>query len=385
MSWWWSGAIGAAKKRSDEETGGGAKPEAVGLVIGATGLVGNSLAEILPLPDTPGGPWKVYAVARRPRPAWNVTANPVVYVQCDVSDADDARAKLAPLADVTHVFFVASARLPTEPETREANLRMLENVLAAVCPSCPGLRHVCLQTGRAHYGDGSPPPLHEELPRGRGPNFFYDQEDLLAAQAARSAQSWSWSVHRPGLVLGFSPFSSANAVSTLCAYAAICRREGAALKFPGSRACWEGYSDASDADLVAEQQIWAAVDPFARNEAFNCSNGDVFKWKQLWKALAEQYGIGFEGYVGEEGRFSLEEAMKDKGPVWEAIVRENQLAESRLEEVAQWRALDLVLGAEESCLDCMNKSKEHGFLGFRNSLIAFGFWIDKTRAFRIVP
>ncbi|WJX41452.1 Delta(4)-3-oxosteroid 5beta-reductase [Trifolium repens] len=32
-----------------------------------------------------------------------------------------------------------------------------------------------------------------------------------------------------------------------------------------------------------EQHIWAAVDPYAKNEAFNCSNGDVFRWKQLWK------------------------------------------------------------------------------------------------------
>ena len=30
--------------------------QSVGLVIGVTGIVGNSLAEILPLSDTPGGP-----------------------------------------------------------------------------------------------------------------------------------------------------------------------------------------------------------------------------------------------------------------------------------------------------------------------------------------
>ncbi|CBI19431.3 unnamed protein product, partial [Vitis vinifera] len=65
MSWWWAGAIGAAKKKFDEDDAPRGF-QSVGLVIGVTGIVGNSLAEILPLSDTPGGPWKVYGVARRP-------------------------------------------------------------------------------------------------------------------------------------------------------------------------------------------------------------------------------------------------------------------------------------------------------------------------------
>lgn len=57
MSWWWSGAIGAAKKKLDEDEA----PQSfqnVALVVGVTGIVGNSLAEILPLSDTPGGRWR---------------------------------------------------------------------------------------------------------------------------------------------------------------------------------------------------------------------------------------------------------------------------------------------------------------------------------------
>ncbi|KAL8130602.1 hypothetical protein V2J09_019757, partial [Rumex salicifolius] len=78
--------------------------QSVGLVIGITGIVGNSLAEILPLFDTPGGPWKVYGVARRPRPSWNAD-HPIEYLQCDVSDEEDTAAKLSSLADVTHLIY----------------------------------------------------------------------------------------------------------------------------------------------------------------------------------------------------------------------------------------------------------------------------------------
>ncbi|CAA6657492.1 unnamed protein product [Spirodela intermedia] len=368
MSWWWSGAIGAAKLGEDEGDGSaGTKHESVGLVIGVTGIVGNSLAEILPLSDTPGGPWKVYGVARRPRPAWNITDHPVMYVQCDVSDAGDAQAKLAPLSDVTHVFYAAWIQRPTEAENCEANARMLRNVLAAVVPNCPGLRHVCLVTGRKHYFrltglPGETPahdtPYHEDLPRFETPNFYYDQEDLLFEAAAK-------------VIFGFSPLSLMNFVSSLCVYAAICKHEGAPLRYPGNEVVWEGYCDASDADLIAEQQIWASVDPYARNEAFNCSNGDVFKWKHMWNVLAAQFGVEPVGYQGEEKRFSLQEAMKDKAEVWDAIVNENQLAKTRLNEGTH--------------LDSMNKSKEHGFLGFRNSVNSFTYWIDKTKVYKIVP
>ncbi|ONK57071.1 uncharacterized protein A4U43_C10F16310 [Asparagus officinalis] len=162
-------------------------------------------------------------------------------------------------------------------------------------------------------------------------------------------------------------------------------REKGKLRFPGSRVVWDGFSDASDADLVAEHQIWAAVDPYAKNEAFNCSNGDVFKWKQLWKALAEAFEVEWAGYEGEEGRFSLEEAMKGKEEVWGEIVKENELVETKLGEIGHWWFVDVVLGVEVDHLDSMNKSKEHGFLGFRNTMNSFNSWVDKMKAFKIVP
>ncbi|CAK9138204.1 unnamed protein product [Ilex paraguariensis] len=43
----------------------------------------NSLAKILPLPDTPGSPWTVYGVARQPRPF--DADHPVEYTQCDAT------------------------------------------------------------------------------------------------------------------------------------------------------------------------------------------------------------------------------------------------------------------------------------------------------------
>ncbi|XP_051132565.1 3-oxo-Delta(4,5)-steroid 5-beta-reductase [Andrographis paniculata] len=390
MSWWWAGAIGAAKKKFDEDAAP-PKHQSVALIVGVTGIVGNSLAEILPLSDTPGGPWKVYGVARRPRPSWNED-NPINYICCDISDADDASAKLEPLTDITHVFYTAWANRSTEAENCEINGRMLRNVLNAVIPNCPDLKHICLQTGRKHYlgpweaigkVETPDPPFTEDMPRLNHINFYYTQEDILLEEVSKK-EGLTWSVHRPSQIFGFSPYSMMNMVGSLCVYAAICKHEGTVMKFPGCRAAWEEFSDCSDADLVAEHQIWTAVDPYAKNEAFNVTNGDAFKWKLFWKVLAEQFGVAYEGYEEGKEEVRLEEMMKGKAAVWEEIVRENGLAATRYEDVANWWYVDAVLKNVVG-LDTMNKSKEHGFLGFRNSKNSFVSWIDKLKAYKIVP
>ncbi|KAL2456180.1 Delta(4)-3-oxosteroid 5-beta-reductase [Abeliophyllum distichum] len=362
----------------------------VALIIGVTGIVGNSLAEILPLPNTPGGPWKVYGVARRPRPSWNAD-HPVQYIQCDVLDTEDTRSKLSTLSDVTHLFYVTWASKSTEIENCQVNGEMFKNVLHTIIPNCPNLKHICLQTGRKHYLGpfelmgklvAHDPPFHEDLPRLNVPNFYYTLEDILFEEVKKK-KGLTWSIHRPGNIFGFSPYSMMNVVCTLCVYAAICKHEGVPLKFPGSKAAWNGYSDCSDADLIAEHEIWSAVDPDAKNEAFNVNNGDVFKWKHFWRVLAEQFGVE-PWEFDESSKLSLTEMMKDKGPVWNEIVKENELVATKLEDVGIWWFADFVLGME-CMLDTMNKSKEHGFVGFRDSKKAFISWINKVKAHKIVP
>nr|GLL28556.1 3-oxo-Delta(4,5)-steroid 5-beta-reductase-like [Ipomoea trifida] len=392
MSWWWAGAIGAARKRFEEEDDVDAPPkhQSVALIVGVTGIVGNSLAEILPLADTPGGPWKVYGVARRPRPAWN-SDHPIQYIQCDISDEKDAHSKLSVLTDITHVFYVTWANRPTELENCEVNGKMLRNVLNAIIPNSPDLKHICLQTGKKHYFGAfevfgkvaHDTPHHEDLPRLESPNFYYTLEDILF-EKAKNKEGLTWSVHRPGLIHGFSPYSLMNAVGSLCVYAAICKHEGVPLRFSGLKAAWDGYANCSDADLIAEQEIWAAVDPSAKNEAFNVSNGDVFKWKHFCKVLADKFEVEVVEFEERTDGSNLEVMMKEKGPVWDQIVRENGLLSTKLEDVGHWWFLDILFSVE-SPLDNMNKSKEHGFLGFRNSEKAFISWIDKMKAFKMVP
>ena len=234
--------------------------QSVGLVIGVTGIVGNSLAEILPLSDTPGGPWKVYGVARRPRPNWNKNY-PIEYIQCDVSDPNETKTKLSQLTDVTHIFYVTWASRSTEAQNYETNGIMFRNVLHAVILQAPNLKHIYLQIDIKHYTgpfetfgkiEYHTPLFTEDMSRLNVSNFYYTLENILFEEA-KKRESLTWSIHRPNTIFGFSPYSLMNIIKTLCVYAAICKHEGFPLKFPGNKESWEYYYVVSDADLIAEQ------------------------------------------------------------------------------------------------------------------------------------
>ena len=289
----------------------------------------------------------------------------------------------------------------------DLNGKMLSNFLDSLIPNAPNLEHVCLQTGSEHYlgsheisgmdmiTDFHDAPFHKRLPRLQNcSNFsYYKLEDVLFEKlGAQSEIKISWSVHRPALILlGFSPSSSSNSKNLLTAlrvYAAICKKEGRQFRFPGNSVTWEGLMDASDAELIAEQQIWACVEANGKNQAFNVTNGDVFRWKKLWTFLAEKLGVEPGDYDGRG--FSMAEEMKDKSGVWEEIVKENGLVENWFEEFGEqwWLYVDRILNRNlnlKSAVSSMNKSKEHRFLGFRNTENSCVEWIDMLRNHKIIP
>ena len=55
-------------------------------------------------------------------------------------------------------------------------------------------------------------------------------------------------------------------------------------RFPGSRACYEHVMEVADADILADAAVWTSTHKAAWNNEFNCSNGDTFRWAQVWPA-----------------------------------------------------------------------------------------------------
>lgn len=366
----------------------------VALIVGVTGMAGLSLAEALKKPSASGSPWKVYGAARRPQPTWFPISIVDHYMTFDAVCSDDTRAKLSPISnEVTHVFWVAIQVRETEELNITVNAAMLSNVLE-VFKSAPSsrLQHVTLQTGTKHYmGPIFDPekskqltapetPFREDFPRLPFPNFYYALEDLLASYTP----SFTYSVHRSSIIIGASSRSTYNALLTLAVYAAICKHEGLPFRYPGTRYTWDHFCDMSDARVLAEQQIWAAVSEKAKNQAFNCVNGDIFTWKSMWKVVCEVFEVEFVEF-DESQEFDFVGMMSEKGKVWESIVKKHGLYESKLEEITCFAALKAVLHFEFQHVCSMNKSRSFGWFGHVDTLQSIGIWVERLRVMNIIP
>ncbi|XP_061349223.1 3-oxo-Delta(4,5)-steroid 5-beta-reductase-like [Gastrolobium bilobum] len=366
----------------------------VALVIGATGMAGLSLVEALKQPNCLGGPWKVYGAARRPPPEWFPSSIVDQFITFDAVDSADTRAKLFPIAhEVTHLFWLTFQFLENEEANITVNKAMLLNVLN-VLKSSPSsrLNHVTVQTGTKHYmGPISDPvlstqlvchepPFHENMPRLPYPNFYYSLEDVVASHAP----SLTYSVHRASLIIGGSSRSLYNALMILTTYAAICRHVGLPFRYPGTRYTWEHFCDMTDVRVLAQQHVWAAVTPKPKNQAFNCTNGDVFTWKSVWKLLCEVCDVEFVPF-DESQEFDLVELMRDKGRVWDQIVEKYGLHKTKLEEIAAYEAVQTVLHFKFQHVSSMNKSREYGFFGYSDTFESIRFWVAKLRQMKLIP
>ena len=353
------------------------------LIVGATGIVGNNLACHL----IQEGDWDVHGISRHPLRGFSL----VKPIPLDVLDAEQTARALAGVAP-THVFFCTWTRMPTEAENCRANGAMVRNVLQGVTTArsnSPSLRHVALVTGTKHYlgpfeayaRNKPETPFREDQPRLPVENFYYTQEDVVFDFAQRLG--FSWTVHRPHTIIGYAVGNLMNLGVTLATHASICKATGRHFYFPGSATQYSSFTDVTDARLLARHLAWASTTPSARDETFNVVNGDVFRWRRMWAAIAAYFEIEPAPYPGEAR--PLQEQMADAGPLWDRIVSEHGLQPHRLERLASaWHA-DGDLGRPIECVNDMSKSRRFGFLGYQESERSFFDLFDRLRRERLIP
>jgi nucleoside-diphosphate-sugar epimerase len=348
------------------------------LVVGATGISGGNVARRLV-----GDGWDVLGLCRRPEDL----AEGIAPLAADLEDADDVAAAVRGTAP-THVFFTTWSRRSTEAENCDVNGRMLQNLLNAVAGE-RSVRHVALVTGLKHYlgpfeayAKAQPDtPFSEEQARLPYENFYYVQEDVLFAAAARDG--FTWTVHRPHTLIGWALGNAMNMGVTLAVYGAICRETGRGFQFPGSREQWEAVTDVTDASLLADHLVWAATTPAAANAALNIVNGDVFRWRRMWPRLAEALEVEALPFAGEPA--PLEQQMAEAGDVWPGSVRRHGLRDTTVERLASWWHTDADLGRTIETFTDMGRSRRLGFFGVRDTESSFTDLFARLREERIVP
>jgi nucleoside-diphosphate-sugar epimerase len=352
----------------------------IALVVGATGITGSTLSGKLI-----GKGWTTFGLARNPRR----DIENLKPVAADLLDLENLKIALKDVFP-THIYITSWMRQDSEAENIRVNSLMVKNLLEALS-SKKSVQHVALVTGLKHYlgpfeayaKEGFLPktPLREEQPRLELENFYYAQEDEVYAAAARDG--FTWSIHRPHTVIGKAVGNLMNLGTTLAVFASICKETGKPFQWPGSEAQWNGLSDVTDARVLAEHLIWASTTDLARNEAFNVVNGDFFRWKWLWKKLAESFGIeaiGFDGMI-----HPLEEQMKDEAVVWKTIAAKYALVESNLDILASPWHTDLDLGRPIEVMTDMSKSRKLGFTIFQSTEDSFNDLFEQLRTDRLIP
>ncbi|MBL6455093.1 SDR family oxidoreductase [Belnapia sp. T6] len=344
----------------------------VTLIVGASGAAATRIAGHLA--TAPG--FAPIGLSRR------VPEGAGAWIAADLTDAAGLARALVERPDITHIVYASRApHAETGVEDVAGNLAMLRNLLDAAEAVLPRLAHIHLVQGCKWYGMHLGPfrtPAREDDLRHMPPNFYYDQQDLVAAR--QTGRDWTWSASRPNFVIDVAPGRARNMVSTLGAYAAICRELGLPLDFPGRPGSWTALQQVTEAGLLAEGVAWMLAEPRCANRAFNLVNGDAFRWCDLWPVLAEGFGLR----PGAVRPLPLARWMADKAPVWERIRARHNLA-LPLEAVASWEFAEFFLGIEYDQLFSMTAARLAGFTGFVDSWAMFARQVEGYRAARVLP
>ncbi len=338
----------------------------VALVAGANGVIGKNL--IAHLETQPG--WHVIGLSRRGGPG---------QIAVDLLDADDAREKLSGLDDVTHVFYAAYVDKPTWAELVPPNLAMLTNLVDAIEPVAPGLRHVSLMQGYKVYGAHLGPfktPARETDAGHLPPEFNVDQQRFLERRQA--GKSWTWSAIRPSVVGGTALGNPMNLALAIAVYASISKQLGLPLRFPGKPGAYDSLLEMTDAGLLAKATTWATG---STNEAYNIANGDLFRWSELWPQIARYFDLE----VAPPLPMSLDVVMADKEELWNSLAAEYELEVPYSAVSSSWGFADFVFSWDYDMFADGSKARRAGFHEYAETSAMFFRLFDEFRKAKVIP
>ncbi len=297
-------------------------------------------------------------------------------------DREGTTKAFASLKDVTDLVFAAYVEKPTMAETVKPNAALLQNTLDSLAATGAPIQRIMLSGGAKSYGfslGAFNAPAKETESRLIAPIHYHQQEDIVANWSAKNGASWT--VLRPHMVMGPSLNSPMNLVTSLATFAAMSRELGLPLRYPGTREGWNALQETTDAELFGRGTLWALESDNARNEIFNISNGDVYRWSQLWNVLAEFYDLK----VVEPLPMSTVSEMSEKAPLWDSIVSRYGLHATPYEQIANWSFVDWMLNFREEVIQSTIKIRKAGFADCIDTHESFKRQLTRLREMRVIP
>lgn len=344
----------------------------VALVAGATGIVGSQLVTALRQQD-----WQVIGLTRQPA----TSTHDIPFIHVDLLDAQQSAQALAPLNQVTHIFYSAWLNAVNWREMVEPNVTMLRNLVVNIDKIAP-LRSVSLMQGYKVYGAHLGPfktPARESDPGVAGAEFNVEQLRWLSD--FQRGKSWHWHALRPGVVGSAVPGNAMNLALSIALYASLCKSQGLPLRFPGSSLAWHSMVDHTDGGLLAQATLWAANAPGAYNQAFNVNNGDLWRWSELWPAIARWFELECAPAVN----LSFHQLFQDYRDQWQTLAERHQLIEPDILQLNDGQFADFVFGWDYDMFGDGSKLRRAGFSGYQATDEMFFTLFAQLRTARIIP
>jgi hypothetical protein len=211
------------------------------------------------------------------------------------------------------------------------------------------------------------------------PNFYYDQQDFIAER--QRGKAWTWSAARPHGICGFAAGSPMSLLMVLAVYATISKELGLPLRHPGTAGNYRALYQVTDSAHLAKAVIWMATEPSCANQPFNITNGDLFRWENMWLRIADCFDMA----VGPRQQIPLAAMMADKGPLWQRIVAKHDLRPIPYDQLVSWAYGDFVFTPDYDSISSMTKARRYGFRKVVDSAEMFIRLFDELRADRIIP
>lgn len=344
------------------------------LVAGASGMIGRGTAQALGHHGA-----HVTGLARHAVTGLNT-------VCVDLKDREATFQAIAEEAsETTHLFYAALAPHPNLSDEAKQNASMLHNLLTALQKANAPLERVIIYQGFKIYGvhlPGAiiPTPARENDASHMPPNLYQAQEETLIQQASNAP--WDYVVLRPDLVVDGNVYGNPmNIALTVGVFAELSRALKIPMRFPGTDAAYRVLMQFTDADLLGRASVWAATTPEAGGEAFNVTNGDVFRWERIWTDVANHLGLETAPPIP----LKLTKHMADKGEIWQRLAERHSLVEPNLDKLVGWAFGDMLFMTETDIISDVNKLRRFGFTETADARQTLLTAIDQFKAKRVIP
>lgn len=344
------------------------------LVVGANGVIGTNLIDYLLSTKN----WNVIGLSRK----GGIDSENLKFISVDLLEIENCKKQLSALKNITHIFYTAYQDRPFWAELVEPNMKMLQNVVETIEPISKNLQHISLMQGYKVYGAHLGPfktPAKETDAGHMPPEFNTSQQQYL--EKKQEGKNWSWSAIRPSVVGGTAIGNPMNLALLIAVYASISKELNIPLRFPGKAGAYDKLMEMTDAGLLARATVWAATNSKCANQAFNITNGDLFRWTELWPKIAAYFKV----LVAEPLQMQLKSVMVDKDIVWKDIQEKYHLEKHSYEKLTAWEFGDFVFSWDYDFFSDGTKARRYGFYDFVDTEKMFFDLFDEFRRKKIIP